>query len=286
MGIFCIFVFIVMRDLIKKIINEMIISETLYNEKIYKYFDENGIEFSNMTIFGKIDSTNFKFKETDERFIKIHTPFNLSDDETNDIVLNYIKDTTGVVIPSVNDLPKYKVLNGKPFLIELQPGSNNIHRRFILPWQDLKGDVFFRGDKGVDYDELPKTKTIHGDLSIYDSGVKSLGGIEKITGDFIFSASKESQLKNKSKLNTLTPLKYVQGNVVIRSNSITTLGTLQHVGGNLSLRFSQVKDLGQLKFVGGNLLISKYNVQFMDTSKIKVGGKIRIYNDPEISPYI
>jgi len=282
MGIFCIFVFIVMRDIIKRILLEA----KLYNEKIYKHFDENGIEFSKMSEAEFDFTTGMPDFENAKQFIYIHTPFNLSDDETNDIVLNYIKDTTGVVIPSVNDLPKYKVLNGKPFLIELQPDGNNIHRRFILPWQDLKGDVFFRGDKGVDYDELPKTKTIHGDLSIYDSGVKSLGGVEKITGDFIFSASKESQLKKKSKLKTLTPLKYVQGNVVIRSNSITTLGTLQHVGGNLSLRFSQVRDLGQLKFVGGNLLISKYNLQFMDTSNIKVGGKIRIYNDPEISPYI
>jgi hypothetical protein len=179
-----------MRDLIKRILNET--SITLSNkEKYYKYFDTNGIEFSNMTVFGKIDSTNFEFQEEDEPFIKIHTPFNLSDEQVNDLVLNYIKDTTGVKIESINDLPKYKNLNGKPFLIELQPDSTNIYHRYILPWEKLNGDVFFRGDKGVDYNELPKTKTINGNLSIYNSQVTNLGGLEIVQGDFIFSVSKD-----------------------------------------------------------------------------------------------
>lgn len=255
-------------------------------EKYYKYFDTNGIEFSNMTVFGKIDSTSFKFQKVDEPFIKIHTPFNLTDDKVNQLVLDYIYDTTSVRIKSVNELPNYKSLNGHPFLIELQSDDNNSHKRFILPWKEVTGDTFFRGDKGSDYKGLSNTKVINGNLSIYDSALENIGNIEIIKGDFIFSASKESQIIKKCKLKTLNPLKYVQGNVVIRSNSITTLGSLEFVGGNLSLRYSQVKDIGKLKVVGGNLLISKYNLKYMDLDNVLVMGKIRVYNDPIISPYI
>ena len=274
-----------MKELIRQILSEMTISST-ERQKYYKHFDSKGIEFSNMTVFGKIDSTNFKFQEVYEPFIKINTPFNLPEEVTNELVLDYIYDTTGVRIGNINDLPKYKSLNGKPFLIELQSDNNNLYKRFILPWQEVTGDVFFRGDKGVDYTELPKTKTVNGNLSIYDSQVKNLGGIETINGDFIFSVSKDLQLKGKTQLKSLTPLKYVGGNLIIRGNSINTLGSLESVKGNVSLRFSQVRDLGKLKFIGGNLLISKYNKDFINFNGVTIMGKIKIYNDSEISPFI
>ena len=264
-------------------------------EKINKYFDDNGITFSECIAFISIEHDYFgnitevselDYNKEENKLIKIHTPFNISEDKINELVLSYIYDTTGVLIPNVNLLPKYKILNGKPFLIELQSDSTNIYNRFILPWKEINGDVFFRGDKGNDYIGFSNTKTINGSLSIYDSAVKNMGQIEIVKGDFIFSASKESQINKKCKLKSLNPLKYVQGNVVIRSNSINTLGTLQFVGGNLSLRYSQVKDVGQLKVVRGNLLISKYNLKYMNLDNVLVMGKIRIYNDPEISPYI
>ena len=75
------------------------------------------------------------------------------------------------------------------------------------------------------------------------------------------------------------PLEKVNGAVSIRGNSLTSLGTLKYVGKNLSLRFSNVTDLGDLEYVGGNLLISKYNLEYYDFSKIKIEGKIRKYND-------
>jgi hypothetical protein len=77
----------------------------------------------------------------------------------------------------------------------------------------------------------------------------------------------------------LSPLEKVTGAVSIRGNSLTSLGTLKYVGKNLSLRFSNVTDLGDLEYVSGVLLISKYNLEYYNFSKIKIEGKIRKYND-------
>jgi hypothetical protein len=272
-------------------------------KEINKYFDENGIAFSVLTAFIQVsvdfseaDDESFvanvsEVKELDpntedNKEIKIYTPFDISDDEVNELALSYIYDTTGISIPNVNLLPKYKTLNGKPFLIELQPDSSNIHRRYVFPWGNLNGDVFFRGDKEEDYKELPKIKIINGNISIYDSKLESLGELENVTGDFIFSVSKELQINGKTKLKTLSPLKHVGGNLVIRGSSIKSLGTLKVVQGNVSLRYSQVKDFGDLKYIGGNLLISKYNLEYLNTEGITILGKVRVYNDPIISPYI
>lgn len=259
-------------------------------DHIYKYFDTEGIPFSKMM------SLNFCVNETtggvintseSKLFIKIKTPFDFLEEEINQIVIDYIKDTTGIDIVSVNHLPKYLSVNGKPFLVELQPDlKNHLYHRYILPWRNIMGDVFFRGDKGYDYKELSGIKNIDGDLSIYNSKLESLGVLENIKGNFIFSVSRDQQLNEGTKLKTLTPLKNVGGNLIIRGGSITSLGSLNYVQGNVSLRYSQVKDVGDLKYVGGNLLISRYNLDYMNIKDITVKGKIRIYNDPRISPFI
>ncbi len=213
--------------------------------------------------------------------IKIELPFELKQEEQNEIVLDYIYDLTSYRVDDVNDLLSLKSLNNLPFILELNEHSNP---KLYVAFKRIPGSLIIRGDQeyknnGHEIKTLGNIESIRGDLGLSYTKIEDLGKLKKVGGDLWFSGSDEFINENSFKIKTLAPLEKVNGAVSIRGNSLTSLGTLKYVGKNLSLRFSKVTDLGDLEYVGGNLLISKYNLEYYDFSKIKIDGKIRKYND-------
>lgn len=213
--------------------------------------------------------------------IKIELPFELKQEEQNEIVLDYIYDLTSYRVDDVNDLLSLKSLNNLPFILELNEHSNP---KLYVAFKRIPGSLIIRGDQeyknnGHEIKTLGNIESIRGDLGLSYTKIEDLGKLKRVDGDLWFSGSDEFINENSFKIKTLAPLEKVNGAVSIRGNSLTSLGTLKYVGKNLSLRFSKVTDLGDLEYVGGNLLISKYNLEYYDFSKIKIDGKIRKYND-------
>jgi hypothetical protein len=254
----------------------------LTKAKIYKYIDRNGIPFKKMASIGVTLSNNeFKKDESFKQVIKIELPFDLKQEEQNEMVLDYIYDLTSFKINDVNDLLSLKSLHNKPFILELNEHSNP---KLYVAFKIIPGSLIIRGDQeykdnGHEIKTLGNIEKIKGDLGLSYTKIQDLGNLKQISRDLWFSGSDEFINNDGFKIKTLTPLEKVNGAVSIRGNSMTSLGTLKYVGKNLSLRFSKVTDLGDLKYVGGNLLISKYNLEHYDFAKIKIEGKIRKYND-------
>ncbi len=251
-------------------------------DTIYKYIDRNGIPFRKMVSIG-ITYSDYELKKDNnfKQAIKIELPFYLKQEEQNEIVLDYIFDLTSYRVDDVNDLLALKSLNNLPFILELNEHSNP---KLYVAFKRIPGSLIIRGDQeyknnGHEIKTLGNIESIRGDLGLSYTKIQDLGKLKRVGGDLWFSGSDEFIDKDSFKIKTLTPLEKVNGAVSIRGNSLTSLGTLKYVGKNLSLRFSKVTDLGNLEYVGGNLLISKYNLQYYDFSKIKIEGKIRKYND-------
>lgn len=226
--------------------------------------------------FSLNENYNLTKKEYPKQHIKIELPFDLSNDQQNQIVLDYIFDLTTFKFEDVNDLLSKKALNNMPFILELNEHSNP---KLYVAFKRIPGSLIIRGDKhykdnGHEIKTLGNIESIRGDLGLSSTKIESLGKLKRIGGSLWFSGTNEY-----FRIKTLSPLEKVNGAVTIRGNSLQTLGTLKYVGENLSLRFSNVTDLGDLQYVGGNLLISKPNLENYDFSRIKIEGKIRKYND-------
>lgn len=252
-------------------------------DKIYKYIDKNGIPFKKMASIGiSVDeSFNLIKGEYPKQLIKIELPFDLNQEEQNQIVLDYIYDLTTFKVKDVNDLLSKKALNNMPFILELNEHSSP---RLFVAFSRVPGSLIIRGDKqnkdnGHEIKTLGNIETIEGDLGLSNTVIENLGNLKKVGGNFWLSGTDEFFSQKGFKLTSLNPLKKVNGNVTIKGNSIKSLGTLKYVGENLNLRKSCVTDLGYLEYVGGNILISKYNIEYYNLSKITIEGKIRIYND-------
>lgn len=250
---------------------------------IYKYIDEYGIPFDRMskiTISFEIFSEE-KSKQESENFIKLKLPFSMSQEEQIDLVLNYVYDLTAIRVSNVNELLKLKSLNNKPFILEIE--NNKQMSVLYVAFKKIPGSLVIRGDQsykdnGNEIKTLGNIEYIDGSLGLSYTQIENLGELKEVTGDFWFSGDEEFN-KNGFKIKTLSPLEIVQGAMSIRGKSLETLGTLKSVGKNLSLRYSNVRDLGNLEFVGGNLLLSKYNFDYYDLSKVKICGQIKKYND-------
>jgi hypothetical protein len=254
----------------------------LTKDTIYKYIDRNGIPFKKMVSIGVTYSDyGFKKENTFKQAIKIELPFDLKQEKQIELVLDYIFDLTSYRVDDVNDLLSLKSLNNLPFILELNEYSNP---KLYIAFKRIPGSLIIRGDQeyknnGHEIKTLGNIESIRGDLGLSYTKIEDLGKLKRVGGDLWFSGSDEFINNDSFKIKTLTPLEKVNGAVSIRGNSLTSLGTLKYVGKNLSLRFSNVTDLGDLEYVGGNILISKYNLEYYDFSKIKIEGKIRKYND-------
>ena len=115
---------------------------------------------------------------------------------------------------------------------------------------------------------------IHGSLTLKNTLVESLGELKVIKGDLTIST-----YNLESNLKSLNELEEVEGDLWLRYSNIEDLGNLKKVDGNLNLRDTPVQNLGNLNYVAGNLYLPKRLQDQIDLSKIKVGGKIKYWND-------
>lgn len=130
---------------------------------------------------------------------------------------------------------------------------------------------------------------IHQDIRI-GSNISKINGIFQIIGhlnidgdDFCSIADLEfisSHLWCKSKsLKSLGSIHKIGGDANLRHSGIEDLGMLREVGGTLNLRDTAILTLKNLTFVGGNLILPKSKAHLIETHKVNVRGKIRLFND-------
>lgn len=270
--------------------------------KIYNYIDSNGIQFyynSNYSIkfqqnendiLQKIelesDPTLIDIVENSENIISKHGPswtphpilpdeFNLTQEEQEKIVIDWLFDTTGVKLKDFKKLLETPILNELPFLLIIEKDGK---QKVILCKQVIDGNLTIRQkykDGKLQYNwinTLGRIEQVNGDVYI-ENIMNNMGNLITISGNLIFSNYVIQNL-----LESLYPIKVITGDLIMK-NTYASLGIIEEIGGNLNLRKSKVRDLGDLKKVGGNILISKCNIEYYDFSKIEVLGKIRCYND-------
>jgi hypothetical protein len=262
-------------------------------KEVYKYFDENGIPFKRFAVMGSLTvKTYFNqmiWKETFQRFFEFDLPFgDLSVAECDSLVADYVYDTTGHRILDINELDFLKVKEGKPFILELNENSTE-PPKFCVTMSKIPGSVVLRGKSAHNWNDsltsLGAINEIDGSLGISDCPIRDLGELSLVKGDLWITGTPDFLL-NGFELESLAPIKEIEGNLTVRAHSISSLGSLNSVGGSVSLRYSSVKDLGSLNSVGGNLLLSKDKLQYYELEGITVKGQIRRYNDVLISPHL
>jgi hypothetical protein len=269
---------------------------------IYNYIDSNGIQFyydnnykikfqqNENDILQKIelesDPTLIDIVENSENIISKHSPswtphpilpdeFNLTQEEQEKIVIDWLFDTTGVRLNDFKKLLETPILNELPFLLIIEKDGK---QKVILCKQVIDGNLTIRQkykDGKLQYNwinTLGRIEQVNGDMYI-DNVMQDMGNLITINGNLIFSNYVIQNL-----LESLYPIKVITGDLIMK-NTYASLGIIEEIGGNLNLRKSKVRDLGDLKKVGGNVLISKCNKDYYDFSNIEVLGKIRCYND-------
>lgn len=250
--------------------------------KVFKYFDKNGISLKNLTQI-KVTWNHNIYNETyinnngehnlnkPAKNISIDTPFNLKENEINELVINYIYETTGVLLDNIGQILTNPSYNGVPFLLILN--EHNTTKKVSLARKSIPGSLIIRPDYyNVGIKSLGKIERINGDLGICDAPIEDLGNLLKIKGDLWIT-----RYDDRLKLKSLKPLIEVGGNLSINDKNITSLDSVEVVKGNLSLRKSSIKNLGNLKFVGGNFIGNREIFENYDFSKIEIKGKVRLY---------
>lgn len=244
--------------------------------KIYEYLDNNGIagyHLSSVSFTFDLNEQNSSQRAEKRLFRPKLSKFDLTADEDDQIILDYVYETTNIKIQSTNDLIKMRSIEGKPFFLLL-----NEHQRdklkYCLAFGKIPGSVIFRNTDKVE--TLGNIEEIIGDLGFSDSSVKDLGKLRRVEGSIWIAQSGDGKF---TKLKSLQELEFVGGDLSIKNSNIENLGKLKHVGGTLNLRQTFINNLGNLEFIGGNLLLPKELKGEIDTSKVKILGKIKYYDD-------
>ena len=271
--------------------------------KIYNYIDQNGIPFKKLASFSIriqeddiLNRLQIESDETADKIIKkgelifsthnqpnVKAPdfpnkFNLNKKEQEEIVINWLKDTTGYIVNEFKTLFELSELNGNPFLLQVERGIRNYF--LVLATQVIKGDLIVRekyhSHHGFLQENFIKTfgqiTKINGTLGI-DGKMNDFGNLNEVGGDLWFSNHVYQE-----NLESIYPLKTVYGDLNIK-NTHASLSSLEEVGGNLNLRKTTCHNISSLKRVGGNVLLSKTQSDNYDFSKVEIKGKIKMFND-------
>lgn len=269
---------------------------------IYNYIDQQGIPLKELAIISiKIqeDSILNQLKnESDEktdRIIKkgeliisthkhhnVKAPdfpfkFKLKWEEQEEIAICWLKETTGYVVNEFKTLFELPVLNGYPFLLQVERDMKNF---LVLATQMINGNLTVRekyhNTQGFLQENFIRTfgqiSRVIGTLGI-DGKMNDFGSLEEVEGDLWFS----NHIYQEN-LKSIYPLKFVRGDLNLK-NTHASLSSLVEVGGNLNLRKTTCHNISSLKKVGGNILLSKSQAENFDFSNVKITGKIRLYND-------
>lgn len=271
--------------------------------KIYSFIDKEGIPFKKLASFSirvqkddilnrlsiEADETTDKIINKGELIISTHnhpdvkTPdfpnkFKLEREAQEEIVINWLKDTTGYIVDEFKTLFELPELNGKPFLLQVERGIRNYF--LVLATQTINGDMIVREKYHNRHRFLQENfiKTfgqitkINGTLGI-DGKMNDFGNLTEVGGDLWFSNHVYQE-----NLETIYPLKTVYGDFNLK-NTHASLSSLEEVGGNLNLRKTTCHNISSLIRVGGNVLLSKSQLPNFDFSKVEINGKVKTYND-------
>lgn len=219
------------------------------------------------------------YTHQDEKVPDFPIGFNLDKKTQEEISINWLKDTTGYIVDEFKTLFELPVLNGKPFLLQVERGFRKYF--LVLATQSINGDMIIRekyhNRHGFLQENFIKTfgqiTTINGTVGI-DGKMNDFGSLIEVHGDLWFSNH-----VYQDNLESIYPLKIVHGNLNLK-NTHASLSSLEEVGGNLNLRKTNCHSLTSLKRVGGNILVSKSQFPKYDFSKVEINGKIKLYNDP------
>lgn len=271
--------------------------------KIYNYIDQNGIPFKTLTNISvrvqeddilkrleiEADETTDKIIKKGELIISTHkhpdvkvpdfpSKFNLTQKAQEEIAINWLKDTTGYIVEEFKTLFELPELNRNPFLLQVE--RDNKKYFLVLATQIIHGNIIVR-DKyhnrnGFLQENFIKSfgqiKKIKGTLGI-DTQLNDFGSLTEVIGDLWFSNHVYQE-----NLNSINPLNKVYGDLNLK-NTHVSLASLEEVRGNLNLRKTTCHDVSSLKKVGGNILVSKSQLDNFDFSKVKLKGKIKVFND-------
>jgi hypothetical protein len=250
--------------------------------KIYEYFDNNGIagyHLSSVSFTLDLNEQHFSKAREKRLFRPKLSKFNLTEDEADQIVLDYVYHTTNVKIQSTNDLINMRSIEGKPFFLLLNEHERD-KLKYCLAFGKIPGSVIFRNTDKIE--TLGNITEICGDLGFSDSDVKDLGNLKRIEGSFWISQSGSTF----TKLTSLQNIEYIGKDLHIKNSNISNLGNLKRVGGNLNLRESLVTDLGNVEYIVGNLLLPIELKGIIKTDKTVVQGKIKYFNDRSLKEII
>ncbi|MFD0963532.1 hypothetical protein [Pseudofulvibacter geojedonensis] len=271
--------------------------------KIYNYIDLKGIPFKKLASFSiKIEEDdilnrlNIESDETTDRIINkgeliisthnhsnVKTPdfpnkFKLDKKAQEEVVTNWLKDTTGYIVDEFKTLFELPELNQKPFLLQIERGIRNYF--LVLATKVINGDLIvkekYHSHHGFLQENFIKTfgqiEKINGTIGI-DGKMNDFGNLTEVGGDLWFSNHVYQE-----NLKSIKPLKIVYGDLNLK-NTHAALESLEEVGGNLNLRKTTCHNISSLKRVGGNILVSKNQLDNFDFSKVEINGEIKTYND-------
>lgn len=271
--------------------------------KIYNYIDKKGIPFKKLASFSikiqeddilkrlniESDETTDKIIHKGELIISTHNhpnlkapdfpnKFKLDKKAQEEIVINWLKDTTGYFVDEFKTLFELSELNRNPFLLQIERGIGKYF--LILATKVINGDIIVRekhhSHQGFLQENFIKTfgqiEKINGNIGI-DGKMNDFGHLTEVGGDLWFSNHVYQE-----NLESIKPLKIVYGDLNLK-NTHATLDSLEEVGGNLNLRKTTCRNISSLKKVGGNVLVSKSQMNNFDFSKVEIIGKIKTFND-------
>lgn len=273
---------------------------------LYKYIDKNGIPFRRLASFGiqlyendllnrlKLTSDEqvdyiaqkgelivSKYKSQINNRPDFPDKFQLNRQEQEQLAIDWLEDTTGYSVDSFSTLFSLPMLNGRPFLIQLERRGDNYNLFYlVLATKEIKGDIIVREKyhrhTGIIQENFINTfgqiTKIRGTVGI-DGALNDFGELREITGDLWFS----NHVYQKN-LDSIYPLSIVGGDLNLK-NTHCDLSSLVEVKGNLNLRKTTSRNLNSLKYVGGNILVSKCQKEHFDFSSVEVKGKIKSFND-------
>ncbi|WP_276503399.1 hypothetical protein [Terrimonas pollutisoli] len=238
--------------------------------KLYKQFDEEGIKGKRRSIVRLLmePGETLETEEFSDVFLPSTDYYNLSQDILEELIINYIYDTTSFELTSVQDLKKLKNINGVPFILELN-SDNPDQTTYTLAKRLVHGSVTIKSSKII---SLGNIEEIDGDLALIGSSIQSLGKLRKVTGSLWVA-----QFHPFTNLEDLANLEYVGKDLYLKSSPIKTLSNLSKVGRTLNLRNTSIESLGKLAYVGHCIYLPKSRKEFFDLTGIHINGKVRYY---------
>lgn len=240
-------------------------------DKIYKQFDAEGIKGEKMSFIRlSIDLEGTTSNESSNVFIPAYNYYNLSAQQINDLIIDYIYDTTSYRIESIQDLKKLKNINGVPFILELSD-CDPVHITYSLARRHIPGTVTIKDRRII---SLGNIEEIDGDLALIGSSIESLGNLRRISGSLWVA-----QFPPYSNLKDLGNLEYVGKDLYLKGSPILSLSKLKKVGRTLNLRKTLIESLGDLTYVGHCFYLPKFRKNYFDLTNIQIKGSVRYYSN-------